>query len=137
VMTAIAQLGLYGAISMMFFGAIYYMVPRLTGNVWASSGLTGGHTALVMFGVVASVVTLFVAGWTQGVNLLNPKVPMSAIFGDVRLSLLMNSGAQLLLLAGNLLLLVNFCRTACGCRATSAPAPDIFRQPATLEVHAS
>ena len=43
---------------MMFFGAIYYMVPRLTGNAWASTGLTAGHRVLVVFGVVVSVVTL-------------------------------------------------------------------------------
>jgi cytochrome c oxidase cbb3-type subunit I len=137
VMTAVSQVGLYGAISMMLFGAIYYMVPRLTGNRWASSGLTGGHAVLVKVGVVASVVTLFVAGWTQGANLLDPKIPMSAVFGGVKLSLLMNSGAQLILLGANLLLLVNFCRTACVCKTTSAPAEDIFRQPAALEAHAS
>ena len=137
VTSAVSQLGLYGAISMMLFGAIYYMVPRLTGNVWASSGLAAGHSVLVIFGLVASVVTLFVAGWTQGASLLNAKVPMSTIFGDVRLSLLMNTGAQLVLLGANLLLLVNFCRTACVCKPATAPAQNIFRQPATLEAHAS
>jgi cytochrome c oxidase cbb3-type subunit 1 len=134
---AISQLGTYGAISMMLFGAIYYMVPRLTGNPWASSGLTGGHTALVIFGIVGSVLTLFVAGWTQGASLLNAKIPMSSILGDVRLSLLMNSGAQIVLLGGNLLLLVNFCRTACVCKPATTPAQNLFRQPAILEAHAS
>jgi hypothetical protein len=62
---------------------------------------------------------------------------MSSIFGDVKLSLLMNSGAQIVLLGANLLLLVNFCRTACVCKTTTAPAQDIFRQPGTLEVPAS
>jgi cytochrome c oxidase cbb3-type subunit I len=137
VMNAVSQLGLYGAVSMLLFGAIYYMVPRITGNAWASSGLTGGHTAMVMFGVVASVLTLFVAGWTQGASLLNAKVPMSAVFGDVKLSLLINSGTQIILIGANLLLLVNFCRTACVCKPALAPAPDIFRQPGTLEVPAS
>ena len=45
--TAIEQLGIYGGVSMMFFGAIYYMVPRLTGAAWASPGLTAGHRVLV------------------------------------------------------------------------------------------
>ena len=137
VSNAVAQLGTYGAVSMMLFGAIYYMVPRLTGNAWASSGLTAGHSVLVIAGLVASVATLFVAGWTQGASLLNAKVPVSAIFGDVRLSLLMNSGAQIALIGANLLLLVNFCRTACVCKTAAAPAQNLFRQPATLEAHAS
>jgi len=136
-MTALSQLGLYGAVSMIFFGAIYYMVPRLTGRPWASAGLAGGHSVMVIFGVVTSVVTLFVAGWTQGVELLDPKTPVSSIFGDVKLSLIMNSGAQIILLAANILLLVNFCRSVCPCRSAVAPEQNLFRQPATLEAHAS
>ena len=137
--TALEQLGLYGGISMLFFGAIYYMVPRLTGNAWASSGLTVGHRVLVIVGVLLSVVTLAVAGWTQGSSLLDDKTSYAAIFGQVRLPLLLNSGAQIVLIGANFLLLVNFLRTACCCvcRSKAAPAPTIFRQPSTLEAHAS
>ena len=134
---AIEQLGLYGAVSMLFFGAIYYMVPRLTGTVWASSGLAAGHRVLVIFGVAISVVTLAVAGLTQGSDLLNEKVAFADIFGRVRLSLLMNTFAQVLLLGANLLLLVNFCRTACTGKTAVASAQNLFRQPSSLEAHAS
>jgi cytochrome c oxidase cbb3-type subunit 1 len=137
VATAIEQLGLYGGISMIFFGAIYYMVPRLTGRAWASSGLTAGHRVLVVSGVVLSVVTLVVAGLSQGHDLLDPKVSMSHIFGSIRLSLLINSGAQIVILGANLLLLVNFSRTACVFKRSAAPAPALFRQPSKLEAHAS
>ena len=54
---AVEQLGRYGGISMMFFGAIYYIVPRLTGTAWASGGLMMGHRALVLFGVAVLVIT--------------------------------------------------------------------------------
>jgi cytochrome c oxidase cbb3-type subunit 1 len=138
VMNAISQIGLYGALSMMLFGGIYYMVPRLTGNPWASGGLAGGHTVLVMAGIVGSVLTWFVAGWTQGASLLEAKVPMSSVFGDVKLSLMMNTVAQVVLLGANLLLLVNFCRSACACcKVSTTPTQNIFRQPTTLEAHAS
>ena len=96
---------------MMFFGAIYYMVPRLTGNAWASAALTSGHRILVVSGVVLSIVTLTVAGLTQGDDLLDPKISLAHIFSSIRLSLLMNSGAQILLLGANLMLLVNFVRS--------------------------
>jgi cytochrome c oxidase cbb3-type subunit 1 len=132
---AIEQLGLHGAISMMFFGVIYYMVPRITGNAWASPGLVGGHRVLVMAGVVVSVVTLSVAGWTQGADLLDPKLSFADIFGHVKLTLLISTGAQLLLLGANLLLVVNFLRTACPCK--SSEAQTLFRQPSTLEASAS
>lgn len=118
--TAVEQLAAYGALSMIFFGGIYYMVPRLTGNTWASAAMTSGHRVLIIFGVALSIVTFIVAGLTQGDDLLDPKVGLAHIFTSVRLPLLINSGAQILLLGGNLLLLVNFVRTACVWKPSAA-----------------
>ncbi len=108
---ALQQLALYGAVSMIFFGAIYFMVPRLTGNGWASTGLTVGHRVLVSLGIVALVVTLAVAGWTQGSDLLDAKLAFGDIIGRAKLTLLITSGAQIALLCANVLLLVNFLQT--------------------------
>ncbi len=108
---ALEQLALYGGLTMIFFGAIYYMVPRLTGNAWTSFGLTIGHRVLATIGVVLLVVVLAVSGWTQGSDLLNPKVQFAEVIENARLSLLVISGAQLLLLFANILLLVNFFQT--------------------------
>ncbi len=105
------QLGFYAGLSMMFFGTMYYMVPRLTGHAWASLGLTVGHRILVTIGVLLLVVTLVVAGLTQGADLLNPKTPFADIVDHVKLPLLILSGAQLVLLGANVLLLVNFLQT--------------------------
>jgi cytochrome c oxidase cbb3-type subunit I len=134
--TAIEQLGLYGGISMMLMGAIYYLVPRITGNAWASGPLVAGHRVLVMVGVILLVVTLAVAGGSQAADLLDPKIGVGDIFGRIRLSLLISTGAQLVLLAANLLLLVNFCRTAC-VRQTATAAAPLFAPPTTLEAHVS
>lgn len=133
---AIEQLGLYGGVSMLFFGAIYYLVPRLTGNAWASAGLLGGHRILVVSGLVLSLVALTYAGCAQGAGLLDEKTTFATIFGQVRLALLVNTAAQLLLVTGNLLLLVNLVRSACPAR-NEAPARNLFRQPSKLEAHAS
>lgn len=133
--TALEQLGLYGGISMMFFGTIYHMVPRLTGNRWASAGLVTGHRALVISGVVLSVLALAAGGWSQSAALLDAKVSFAAVFGQLRLPLLINTGAQFLLLGGNLLLLVNLVRTGCPCNSGSEPAH--FRQASNLEASAS
>jgi cytochrome c oxidase cbb3-type subunit I len=108
---ALEQLALYGGVSMMFFGAIYYMVPRLTGNSWASTGLTVGHSIVVKFGVIILVVALAVAGWSQGVELLDPKIAVSDVLEHAKLTLLVVTAAQLVLLFANLLLLVNFLQT--------------------------
>lgn len=108
---AMQQLSLYGAFSMILFGAIYFMVPRLTGHAWVSTGLTIGHRVLVTIGVLVLVLALAVAGWSQGVDLLNPKTPISDVLDHIGLPLLMVSGAQLALLGANILLLVNFFST--------------------------
>jgi cytochrome c oxidase cbb3-type subunit I len=121
--TAMEQLALYGGISMMLFGGLYYMLPRLTGRPWASGGLVLGHRVLVTAGIVVLVVTLFVAGLTQGNELLNPKMGMADIFGGLRLTLMLSSGAQLALLVANLLLFVNFA----GARARVSRARRRFR----------
>ena len=122
---------------MMFFGGIYFMVPRLTGRAWASSALADGHRWFVMAGVVVLIGALAVAGWTQADGLLNAKVTAGDIFGRVRLPLLVASGAQLLVLGANLVFLVHFCQSACACGVAAAPAENPFRQPAALEATAS
>ncbi len=105
------QLATYGSTSMIFFGAIYYMVPRLTGSRWASMGLTIGHRILAPLGVVGLVLALSVAGWTQGSDLLNAKTPWGDVFDHMKLPLLIVSAAQIALLSANLLLFVNFLQT--------------------------
>jgi cytochrome c oxidase cbb3-type subunit 1 len=138
VATALEQLGLYGALSMMFFGAIYYMVPRLTGTAWASAGMSSGHRFLVVLGVLLSVGALAAAGSTQGGELLDARISMATIFSHIRVPLLLNTGAHMILLAANLLLLVNFLRTACIFAVSPVPATTLFREPSSkTEVHAS
>ncbi|PTX92625.1 cbb3-type cytochrome c oxidase subunit I [Opitutus sp. ER46] len=108
---ALDQLAQYGAVSMLFFGAIYFMVPRLTGHAWASSGLTVGHRVLVSVGLIVLILTLGAAGWSQGVDLLDAKMTFADILARSRLSLLMVTGANFVLLCANVLLLVNFLQT--------------------------
>lgn len=134
---AIEQLGLYGGISMMFFGAIYYMVPRLTGSPWASASLAAGHRVLVVAGVALTVIALTYAGFAQGSALLDATVSFPTIFQNVRTPLLLHSAAQLILVAANLLLLVNLLRSACTAKASDAQVRAVFRQPAKMEALAS
>lgn len=111
VASALEQLALYGGVTMMFFGAIYFLVPRLTGNPWASVGLTVGHRVTVTVGIIALVAALAVAGLTQSDALLNPKVAFVDLLDQVKLSLLLVSAAHLVLIVANTLFLVNFFQT--------------------------
>lgn len=127
------QLALYGGCSMMLFGAIYYAVPRLTGQPWSSALLVSGHRVLAMLGVALLVIGLAAAGKTQGHDLLDAKITFTEIATHTRPSLLAVVAAQSILLLGNIILLVNFCRSAAAGCCASAPAESPFRQPSAME----
>lgn len=135
--TAQQQLALYGAISMFLFGTLYYAVPRLTGQAWGSGAFVRGHTFLAMAGVGLLVLSLAAAGWTQGHELHESKASFAEIASHTKGWLTGAIVAQVLLLLGNLLLLVNFARSACRACCSSSPSEVAFRQPSTMEAHAS
>ncbi|MCE2860988.1 MAG: cbb3-type cytochrome c oxidase subunit I [Opitutaceae bacterium] len=113
--SATEQLFLYGSVSMILFAALYFLVPQLLGRGWSSPALMSGHLAGATIGVVLSVVALGWAGISQGAVMLEPKTGFGEIASGVRPYLLVNTGAQLVLLASNLLLAVNFLRSLCSC----------------------
>ncbi|MBE2205511.1 MAG: cbb3-type cytochrome c oxidase subunit I [Chthoniobacterales bacterium] len=69
-----AHLGLYGFFSMMMFGAIYYIVPRLVGWEWPSATMIRWHFWLAATGVLLMVGALTIGGLLQGLALYDPKV---------------------------------------------------------------
>jgi cytochrome c oxidase cbb3-type subunit 1 len=129
------QLALYGALSMLLFGALYFAVPRLTGKAWASGALVRGHAFLAMAGVLLLVISLGAAGWTQGHALLNAEMKFADIAVATRPWLLAATVAQALLLMGNLILVVNFLQTLV--TRSVAPTTALFRAPTEMEASAS
>ncbi len=129
------QLALYGAISMILFGTLYFALPRLTGRAWASGGLLKAHLWLSILGVILLVASLVAAGTTQSADLMNAKVSFAEIAAHTQGALLGVIAAQALLLLGNLALLVNFLQSICPSKSATEPSP--FRQPSTMEAHAS
>ncbi len=124
--TALEQLGLYGALSMIFLGGIYYAVPRLTGRAWASAALVNGHRFLVIAGIVVAIVALDVAGNAQAAGLHDAKASFADILGRMRTPLLAHTAAQFILLAASLLILVNFLRSICCCGKADEAAPALY-----------
>lgn len=126
---ALQQLSLYGAISMLFFAGLYFAVPRLVGKNWASSALLSGHTALASLGVVLLVVALAAAGFAQGHALLVPAANFADIGAATRPWLLVATAAQIVLLLGNLMLLVNFAQTVATLAFKRVPAAAVSSSP--------
>ena len=72
-----AHLGMYGFVSMVFFGSIYFIVPRITQREWPSQALISAHFWLVTIGISIYVVALSIGGWLQGKAMLDAAVPFT------------------------------------------------------------
>ncbi len=70
-----AHLGMYGFYSFVMFGAIYFVMPRLTGREWPYPRAIAAHFWLVFLGFVVYFVFLSIGGWLQGLAMLDASVP--------------------------------------------------------------
>lgn len=67
-----AHLGLYAFFTMVMFGCMYYIVPRLCGCEWRSAYLIRLHFWTAAYGIFFMVVALSVGGIVQGLMLADP-----------------------------------------------------------------
>ena len=128
-----AQLALNGAFSMLMYGAIYFLVPRITGLAWPSVPLIRAHYAAALTGTIVLVVTLIGAGCVQGHDLNTAAIPFADIAGHVRPWLLAATAGQAILLLGNLLLATHLFWLA----AAKSAAPAVFNPAPTMEASVS
>jgi cytochrome c oxidase cbb3-type subunit I len=70
-----AHQGLYAFFTMVMFGSIYYIVPRITQCEWPSARLIRFHFWAVAIGIMLYVVPLTIGGTLEGRAMLNPDVP--------------------------------------------------------------
>lgn len=82
------QLFAYGFVSMVIFGAAYFILPRLTGAHWPSAKLVHVHFWCVALAAVGSVGSSLFFGWTQGAALATKPFaetaqPTAALLGSV------------------------------------------------------
>lgn len=70
-----AHLGLYGFVTMVFFGSIYFVVPRVAKREWPSQALISAHFWLASIGIGVYFVSLTIGGWLQGEAMLDSTRP--------------------------------------------------------------
>ena len=58
--------GFYAFFTMVMFGSIYFMMPRLLDRSWPWAKLIGAHFWANSAGIVVVLVALYVGGWIQG-----------------------------------------------------------------------
>ena len=70
-----AHLGAYGFVSMVLFGAIYFMMPRVLNWEWPYPRLITVHFWLAAVGIAIYFVALTIGGWLQGLAMLDATRP--------------------------------------------------------------
>ena len=73
-----AHLGLYGFVSLVFFGSIYFVMPRITSREWPYPKLISVHFWLATIGIAIYFLSLTIGGWLQGLAMLDAKQPFMA-----------------------------------------------------------
>lgn len=129
---ALAKLVVGGGFSLIIFGAIYYLVPRVCGADWPSSGLIRAHFGLTLLGLAVTVVSLAIAGWVQGKGLADPTVNFATIAARTKPWLLAATAGEAMLLLGSLVITIHYFRLQCAACCSSATSAA-----ATMEASAS
>ena len=96
-----AHLGMYAFVTMVLFGSIYYILPRLTGREWSSAVLIKLHFWTTAVGMVIYWVGLTIGGWLQGQMLNNPDTAFLEIVEMTLPFLWSRSFAAVLMTAGH------------------------------------
>ncbi len=70
-----AHLGNYGFFTMVMFGAIYFIMPRITNWEWPYPWMISAHFWLVMLGFFIYIIFLTIGGWLQGLYMQDATKP--------------------------------------------------------------
>ncbi|MYM22633.1 hypothetical protein GTP46_08240 [Duganella sp. FT135W] len=70
-----AHLGLYGFFSMVMFGSIYFVMPRVMSWEWPYPSMIAAHFWLVVLGFSIYFIGLSIGGWLQGLAMLDATQP--------------------------------------------------------------
>jgi cytochrome c oxidase cbb3-type subunit 1 len=126
-----AHLGLYSFTSMILFGAIYYIMPRLARWEWPYPSLIKAHFWLSAIGGAIYVVSLSIGGWFQGVMMNNPAVPFIEVVDFTKPFLWVRSIGGMLMVISHFLFAYQFFLII----KRAGPrrfAPALFREPSSL-----
>lgn len=102
-----AHHGVYAFFTMVMFGAIYFMLPRLIQREWPSASLIRIHFWTCAIGVGIYVVGLSIGGWLQGMAMNNPDIPFMDVVRMTVPWLMSRSVAGTLMTIGHCALAVN------------------------------
>jgi cytochrome c oxidase cbb3-type subunit 1 len=103
-----AHLGLYGFFSMIMFGSIYFVMPRVLEREWPRPRLISAHFWLSSIGFSIYFVPLTVGGVLQGIAMLDPARPFMDSVNVLTPYLEARTFGGLLMTAGHVLFAYHF-----------------------------
>lgn len=103
-----AHLGAYAFASMVFFGAIYYIMPRMVQREWPSKKLISLHFWMSGLGVLFYFFGLTSGGVLQGIELNTKETPILEIVQLTLPYLRMRSWAGLMMTIGHIAFAISF-----------------------------
>ncbi|MHA6346924.1 cbb3-type cytochrome c oxidase subunit I [Roseivivax sp. CAU 1761] len=121
-----AHHGVYAFSSLILFGGMYYVIPRLVGRVWPSHRLIVLHFWLVVLGFTIYFVALTIGGWLQGSAMLDASRPFMESVIVTKPYLVARSVGGGMMTLGHFVFALNFALMLAGYSAARerAPAPD-------------
>ncbi|WP_055326099.1 cbb3-type cytochrome c oxidase subunit I [Ralstonia solanacearum] len=125
-----AHLGLYGFVSLVFFGSIYFIVPRVVGREWPYRWMIYGHFWLATIGIGIYFVALTIGGTLQGLAMLDAGRPFMDSVAATIPYLKARSVGGALMVTSHLLFIANFVCVVLGLGPTR-DKPAMFHQDRT------
>ncbi len=105
---AYTHLGLYAFFTMIMFGAMYYIVPRLVGREWRYASLIKLHFWASAYGVMLMVLMLLVGGLVQGRDMNNTALSFTESTQSILAYLRGRSLSGILLMVGHFVFAFHF-----------------------------
>ncbi|OIO59658.1 MAG: hypothetical protein COZ46_05015 [Verrucomicrobia bacterium CG_4_10_14_3_um_filter_43_23] len=103
-----AHQGAYAFVTMVMFGSIYFMVPRLLQKEWPSARLISIHFWGTAIGITIYIVALHIGGWIQGLELNNADIPFLEVVRHLVPWLVSRSVGGVFILVGHIAFFINF-----------------------------
>lgn len=102
-----SQLNVYGFFGLTMLGAIYYIVPRVTGLEWPHPSWVRIHLFLAAAGILVFALPLAIGGIIEGIKINNPAIPFPELSHATLVWLRVSTIGELAILLGHLLLAGN------------------------------
>lgn len=109
-----AHQGVYAFFTMVMFGSIYFMMPRLLNREWPSAALIKIHFWCAAMGIGIMVVGLHVGGWIQGLQWNALDADGQPVYSSVEIAknlipwLFSRSVSGILITVGHIAFLIHF-----------------------------